>query len=112
MNKAIIFDWSGTLSDNFHCFCKVCGRMFKELGRPPISEEEIRLNFTIPYMKFWNKYFPDLAKEKQDDLYQKCMHEAGEPKTYPGAEETVKHLHDEEFKIFVVSSDWNSILLP
>ena len=55
MNKAFIFDWSGTLNDNFHCFYQVCNLIFKELNKEPISEKEIKLNHTLPYMKFWNK---------------------------------------------------------
>ena len=64
MTKAIIFDWAGTLNDSFSNFCKVTELMFNELGGEPILADEIRLNFTVQYMKFWNRYFPDLSKEK------------------------------------------------
>ena len=82
MNKAVIFDWSGTLSDNFYCFYYVCKNMFIELDKKPINKNEIRLNFTQPYMQFWHKYFPNLDKDKQDKLYEKYIHLAGDPKIY------------------------------
>ena len=63
MKKTIIFDWSGTLSDNFSSFCQVCDLMFLEFGKPSISQEEIRLNFTLPYMK--------LSKNYQCVIYEK-----------------------------------------
>jgi len=105
MNKSIIFDWSGTLSDNFHCFCEVCGLMFKDLGREKISPEEIRLNFTLPYMKFWNHYFPNLSKETQCELYEKYIHKVSEPEICEGVKDLIKKLKEEGWHIFVLSSD-------
>ncbi len=112
MNKAFIFDWSGTLSDNFHCFYQVCTLMFQELGKQPISEKEIRLNFTLPYMKFWNKYFPDLTKEKQCSLYEKYIHQVDEPELYPKVNEIIELLSNSGWKIFILSSDPISKLIP
>lgn len=112
MNKSFIFDWSGTLSDNFHCFCQVCNLMFQELDSKPISEKEIRLNFTLPYMKFWNKYFPDLTKEKQCKLYEQFIHQVDEPELYKSVNETINFLHNSGWKIFILSSDPISKLIP
>ncbi|MFA6252850.1 MAG: HAD family hydrolase [Patescibacteria group bacterium] len=110
MNKAFIFDWSGTLSDNSHLFLEVCRRMFIELGKEPISEDEMRRNFTLPYMKFWNKYFPDLSKEKQDELNRKYMQLVGKPELYSNVKEVIEILHQRGFKLFILSSD--HVLLP
>ena len=112
MHKAFIFDWSGTLSDNTHLFLEVCRRMFVTLGKEPLSDEEIKRNFTLPYMTFWNKYFPDLSKEKQDKLYHQYIHEVGEPSLHRGVEETLKYLSQKGYKLFVLSSDHLSTLLP
>jgi phosphoglycolate phosphatase len=112
MNKSFIFDWSGTLSDNFHCFCQVCNLMFKELDIKPISEDEIRLNFTLPYMKFWNKYFPDLTIEKQNKLYEQFIHQTDEPELYKHVDEILNFIHNSGWKIFILSSDPISKLIP
>ncbi len=111
-NKAFIFDWSGTLSDNFHLFCKVCDLIFSELGTKPISATEIRQNFTLPYMKFWNRYLPELSKEKQDDLYTKYIHKVGEPELYKNVKEIISFLNNSGYLLFIVSSDPISKLLP
>lgn len=105
MNKAFIFDWSGTLSNNFESFYQVCKIMFPKLGKQVISREEIRENFTIPYMNFWNKYFPELSKQKQCLLYEKYIHQVDEPELYPHTEEILSFLYDNGWKIFIVSSD-------
>ncbi len=112
LNKGFIFDWSGTLSDNFHLFCQVCALVFKDLGKDPITSEEIRQNFTLPYMKFWNKYLPDLTKEKQCILYEKYIHEVGDPNLYPNVKDVIAELYTTGYMIFIVSSDPLSKLLP
>ncbi|MFA5000584.1 MAG: HAD family hydrolase [Patescibacteria group bacterium] len=105
MNKAFIFDWSGTLSDNFRCFVKVCALMFKKYGLSPISENEIKLNFDTPYMKFWNKYLPDQTQVEHHRIYEKLIHQVDEPRLYPGVENIVRYLNGADYKIFVLSSD-------
>jgi phosphoglycolate phosphatase len=112
MNKSFIFDWSGTLSDNFHCFCQVCNLIFQKLDIKTISKEEIRLNFTLPYMKFWNKYFPDLSKEEQCKLYEKYIHEVDESELYENVNEIINFIYDSGWKIFILSSDPISKLIP
>lgn len=112
MNKAFIFDWSGTLNNNFHCFAEVCSLIFKEFGKEPISEEEIKLNITLPYMKFWNKYFPELSREKHCLLYEKYIHQVGEPELYQGVKEIVEFLNSLGWQIFILSSDPTSKLIP
>ena len=108
----MIFDWSGTLSNSVESFRQVCDLMFVALGRAPISLDEIRQEFTIPYMVFWNKYFPDLTKEAQDKLFRKCIAEVDSPKIYDGVKETLSHLDDLHIRMGVLSSDLYSTLLP
>ncbi len=112
MNKAFIFDWSGTLNDNFHCFCQVCDLICKELGRNLIPKKEIKLNFTLPHMKFWNRYFPDLTKEKQYELYAKYIHQVDEPELFRNVDEIIRHLNKIGYKIFILSGDPISKLIP
>lgn len=112
MNKAIIFDWSGTLMNNFSCFCKVCDLIFEELNIEKISEEEVKQTFTLPYMKFWNTHIPNLSKDEQDKLYKKYVHQAWESEIYPNAKETLLFIEKLWWKMFVVSSDPISKLIP
>ena len=86
--------------------------MFVELGKESITPEEIRLNFTLPYMTFWNHYFPDLTKKKQDAMYEKYIHQVGDPELYPHVAETFHFLHEHGAKICVLSSDPVSKLFP
>ena len=112
MAKTFIFDWSGTLSNNVDDLCKVYELMRQELGGKPLTKEQIRATFTLPYMKFWNLHFPNLTKEKQDELYKKFMNQIRNAKIYPTTKETILHLHQKGHKIFIVSSDHHSTLIP
>ena len=103
--SALIFDWSGTLSDNFHCFCYACDRMFAHFGRKPIAAEEIRANSVVPYMRFWNKYFPELSQEEEEALYARFIGEAGDAQLYPGVIEALSCCAEAGVDLFIVSSD-------
>lgn len=98
--------------NNFCSLCEVCDLVFKELGREPISPEEIRQNMTSPYMKFWNIYFPDLTREKQDELFKKYYAQVSDASVFANVDRVVKSLHETGYKVFIVSSDPYSKLLP
>lgn len=112
MKKTLIFDWSGTLSNNITSFHQVYELMAKELGGKSLALDEIKNTFTLPYMKFWNTHFPNLTKEKQNELYGKFIHEVDNAKLYPTTYETIQHLYNKGHKIFIVSSDPESKLIP
>lgn len=94
MNKAFIFDRSGTLNDNFHSFCQVVERIFSDLGKDPISSDEIRKTFTLPYMKFRNAHLPELSKEEQDKLYKKHIHTVDSAEIYTGVFDVLYRLYE------------------
>lgn len=104
MIKNIIFDWSGTLSDDFTPVCKAIALVFKVLGHEPISQDECRREFVLPYMLFWHKYFPDLTKEKQDALYLEAIHQVEEPTIYPGVVSVLEELRSCSISMIVISS--------
>lgn len=101
----VIFDWSGTLSDNVSQFCDVCALVFKELGREPLDRDEIRRHFTIPYMTFWNRYFPGLCEEDEKRIYEKHMKTFPHARLYDGVAVVLRELHGKGARLFVVSSD-------
>ncbi|MFW5746220.1 MAG: HAD family hydrolase [Nanoarchaeota archaeon] len=103
--EALIFDWSGTIYDNVQDFyTQFVVQMFQLHNKTPISFQEFQENFTIPYMRFWNKYFPTLTKEEQNALYKKLMpHDCGKP--YPDVGKTLSKLREKGIRMFVVSSD-------
>src|SRR3989344_8134602 len=109
--KNIIFDWSGTLSDDFTSVYQASMLVFKKLGRAPISMEEYRREFTLPYMVFWNKYFPELTKEVEDKLYVEAIHQVDEPILYEGVKTELERLKSLGINMIVISSHPHDKLL-
>ncbi|MBR9680547.1 MAG: HAD family hydrolase [Candidatus Altiarchaeota archaeon] len=109
----LIFDWGGTLSDTFERFVEAATLMFDELNETfgknhQANPVEFRKHFGIPYMKFWNYFYPELKKETQDNLYKKYLLEVSEErevKEVEGASEVLKYLDSKGHNLFVVSSD-------
>jgi phosphoglycolate phosphatase len=105
ISKAFIFDWSGVLNDNFHCFVQVCTLMFQKYNLEPISSAETQLNFDTPYMKFWNKYIPQQTQEEHHKLYGEFMSQIAAPELYHGVDMIIRYLHAQNYKIIILSSD-------
>ena len=86
--------------------------IFKEIRGKGISLDEMRLELTLPYMNFWNKYFPDLTKEKCDELFSQHMvsiksitPEGRLPTLYPYVKMTLDKLDKNGLLLCMVSSD-------
>jgi len=107
MFKTLIFDRSGTLKDNFEWFVELVGMMCVEFGGEPLSAETIRQEFTLPYMKFWNKFFPDLKKEDQDPVYLKNVDkpDASSIKLFDGVKEFLDRMKEQRYQLMILTSD-------
>ena len=83
MIKNIIFDWSGTLSNDTEIVHQIIMTIFEKSGHNRISLDEFRNEFMLPYMEFYWKYIPDLKKEDQDRLFKENISEVN-PQLFPG----------------------------
>ncbi len=104
MLQNLIFDWSGTLSDDFILVYKAVMQVFKELGLDEISIDEFRREQVFPYLKFYHKYDPSITKEQVEVLFEAAIHEVGDPKLYPGVVETLSALKEKGCRMVVLST--------
>lgn len=102
--KNIIFDWSGTLSDDLTPVYKAAMNVFKILGIKVLSLEEYKKEFILPYMEFYKKFKENVDKEEVDKLFFEEINSVGEPKPFPEAREILDCLHKKGIKIVVLSS--------
>jgi phosphoglycolate phosphatase len=114
MFKNIIFDWSGVIKDAVEDHVWVINRMFKNLGAKEMTLEEMQQNWEQPYMKFWNKYYPEMTLEEEQKIYyQAILHEDCPPaKPYPGIVGLIKKLKKKNIFMAVLSSDAPETVLP
>lgn len=105
MIKNIIFDWSGVINDNVsttHCAAMA---VLKHFGATEMELDEFRNVWQMPYMKFYNRYLPDLTNEQQHSIYRDAYVRCPKPEIYPGMAEFLKRCQNQGVKLFVVSSD-------
>lgn len=104
MIKNILFDWSGTLADNLTTIYRATMYVFEKLGGKPMSFKEYRKRFSLPYMNFWKKHFPDCTKEQISQLFREGLDASGDTGLYPGVKDVLKRLYDKGIKLVVMSS--------
>jgi phosphoglycolate phosphatase-like HAD superfamily hydrolase len=110
MFKNVIFDWSGVICDDAYAVYQADMDMFKEFGVKPISFEEYRREWEMPFMNFLHKYIPNLTMEQQKEIFPKNIAKYQQNKLFPGADITLKKLSDNQINLFIVSSDIGIII--
>ena len=104
MIKNVIFDWSGTLSDDITPVYIATMGVFRELGLSSLTFEEFKREFTLPYMKFYRKFKKDADKEEIERLFYQEIVLAGNPEPFPKAREVLEFLKKEDIRIALLSS--------
>ncbi len=104
MIKNILFDWSGTLMDDLTTIYKATMYVFEKLGVKPMSFKEYRKKFSLPYMNFWKKHFPDCTKDQILKLFREGLDASGDTGLYPGVKDVLKRLYDKGIKLVIMSS--------
>ena len=112
MGKLIIFDWSGVIKDALTAHLWVINRIFCNHNLPEISLEEFYDNWTEPYMKFYNKYFPTMTIEEEQKEYREAMSDSEYPHStcVVGMKEVLETLKTAGDKMVIVSADFPDAL--
>lgn len=61
MIRNIIFDWSGTLVDDLPAVLDATNHVFAQCGLQPLTLEQFRAEFCLPFTKFYDRYLPQRA---------------------------------------------------
>jgi phosphoglycolate phosphatase-like HAD superfamily hydrolase/ADP-ribose pyrophosphatase YjhB (NUDIX family) len=67
--RNIIFDWSGTLVDDLPAVLKASNFVLTQSGKPEMSLEQFRAEFSLPFKKFYDRHTPDVPMEKLEDWF-------------------------------------------
>lgn len=104
MIKNIIFDWSGTLSDDLLHVYKATVMAFRALGGKEIPLERFLAEFELPYMNFWHKHFPGLTLAEEKEAFLSAWDSLPLPAPFPEAGMTLEALHQTGIEKIVLSS--------
>ncbi len=108
MIKNIIFDWSGTLCNDFMQIYKATMVIFEKYGVPKITPEKYKEENKLLYMEFYNKYIPKLTMKEQDKLFRNAIRMVGSPKLFSGVKDLLEWLYNKGYKMAVLSSSLTS----
>ncbi|MEM6883483.1 MAG: HAD hydrolase-like protein [Verrucomicrobiota bacterium] len=103
--KNIIFDWSGTLADDFQPVLQATNEIFVQYGKPEFTAEEFRKKFYLPFPEFYKEYLPEATMVQLDHYYHssfKLLQDNIE--LLPNAEEILSYCQQQEMKIFLLST--------
>ncbi|MFC1687152.1 HAD family hydrolase [Patescibacteria group bacterium] len=112
MINAIIFDWAGVISDNVQNVYEVTMAIFRKRNVPEISFEKFRDEWEQPYMRFYQKYIPDITLGDETDTFIREITSKPMPHAFPGITEIVKKLHTAGKKLIVLSGDVKQTIIP
>ena len=103
--KNLILDWSGTLADDLSAVVEATNHVFAHYGKKPMTRDEFRRNFRLPYSEFYEEFFPG---EPMDDLsrvyYEKFTAIQGDVPLLDGAAEFLAHAKQTGRRLFLLST--------
>jgi len=73
--RNIIFDWSGTLVDDLPAVWKATNVVLARAGRPEMSLEEFRAEFSLPFTNFYHRHTPHVPLPQLEDWFHRHYRE-------------------------------------
>lgn len=103
--KNLIFDWSGTLVDDFPPTLEATNVVLKHYGLASMSDGEFRDRFRLPYTDFYEEVLPDVALAELEDVFRAAFRASTHVvDILPHARELLEWGRDLGFRFFVLSS--------
>jgi len=70
MIRNVLFDWSGTLVNDLPAVWRATNYTFTQSGRPEMSLEEFRAEFSLPFDQFYERVTPGVPLEQLEEWYK------------------------------------------
>jgi phosphoglycolate phosphatase-like HAD superfamily hydrolase/ADP-ribose pyrophosphatase YjhB (NUDIX family) len=74
--RNIIFDWSGTLVDDLPAVLKASNFVLTQAGRPEMSLDEFRAEFSLPFTNFYDRHTPHVPMPQLEDWFHASYRQA------------------------------------
>ena len=118
MIRNLVFDWSGTLSDDFEAVYHTVRAVFHGVGVAPLSFSHFQEVIDIPHESYIRKLFRDdpeslerFSDEKTvNGIFNDNFRAHGFPKPFPGVGKLLQELQDRGFRMAVFSSHHQNLL--
>jgi len=103
--ESLILDWSGTIVDDLAAVWEATNYCFQKFGVAPISREQFRQEFSLPFMPFYRRYLPTQTLEEIDRFYFERFNAIqDEVALLPHAREFLEFARSRGLRMFVLST--------
>ena len=110
MIRTILFDWSGTLSDDCEAVYLATMDVFRHYGRPAVSLDRYRREFVLPYMDYYYRYIPEIDRAVADAVFRRRFPEYHRLRIFPGAAGAIARLAGRGISMGVLSAHYTEKL--
>ncbi|MEM8953174.1 MAG: HAD family hydrolase [Verrucomicrobiota bacterium] len=103
--RNVVFDWSGTLVDDFPPVLETSNRLIGHYGLEPMGEEEFRRRFRLPWVHFYEEVLPGVAIGELERRFEEFFLEAETaPELIPHAKEFLEFCQGRGMRLFLLSA--------
>jgi phosphoglycolate phosphatase len=103
--RNIIFDWSGTLVDDLPAVLKASNFVLARAGRPEMSLEEFRAEFSLPFVNFYNRHTPDVPMPQLEEWFHAEFKRSQDSVCeLPHARAFLEFCRENKLRLFVLST--------
>jgi phosphoglycolate phosphatase len=103
--RNIIFDWSGTLVDDLPAVLKASNFVLAQSGKPEMSLETFRAEFSLPFTKFYDRHTPDVPMPQLESWFHSSFKQAQTSVVeLPHAREFLKFCREKKLRTFLLST--------
>jgi phosphoglycolate phosphatase-like HAD superfamily hydrolase/ADP-ribose pyrophosphatase YjhB (NUDIX family) len=103
--RNIIFDWSGTLVDDLPAVLKASNFVLLQSGKPEMSLEQFRSEFSLPFTKFYDRHTPDIPMAQLEGWFHSEFKRAQVSVTeLPHARDFLEFCRAKKFRTFLLSA--------
>ena len=105
MLRNLLLDWSGTLVDDLPPVIGATNFVLEKHGRPPLSREEFRRQFRLPFTEFYEEHLPDIPLHELDAAFHgRFVEIQDEVAPLPGLYEFLDFCRESGRRLFLLSS--------
>lgn len=103
--RNVIFDWSGTLVDDLPAVWEASNHVFRQSGLAPLTLEEFRSEFQLPYRGFYAKFVPHIPLEQLEVWFHTRFAECQDSVVpIPHARELLEFCAQHQLRLFVLTA--------
>jgi phosphoglycolate phosphatase len=103
--RNIIFDWSGTLVDDLPAVLMASNYVLTQAGKSPMSIEQFRAEFQLPFQKFYDRHTPDVPMAQLEEWFHTKFRQSQDSvNELPHARKFLEFCRANKFRTFLLST--------